>query len=127
MTISPRQARDKQRESTQKESGCVFLQAMTHCDGINATASVRKTASFFEVSLCLSRACLGKMIVFIYKWLKNAVRFSQEPIDCDAALVSAGFDPDMDIIDVLMNMLWTNLIFRVLAVRCIAFGPTSSL
>jgi hypothetical protein len=91
MTISPRQARDKQRESTQKESGCVFLQAMTHCDGI------------------------------------NAVRFSQEPIDCDAALVSAGFDPDMDIIDVLMNMLWTNLIFRVLAVRCIAFGPTSSL
>ena len=34
---------------------------------------VRKTASFFEFSLCLSRACLGKMIVFIYKWLKNAV------------------------------------------------------
>eukprot|EP01046_Picozoa_sp_COSAG06_P024130 COSAG06_NODE_1950_length_7997_cov_37.784882_8_plen_178_part_00 len=34
---------------------------------------VRKTASFFEVSLCLSRACLGKMIVFIYKWLKKAV------------------------------------------------------
>jgi hypothetical protein len=26
---------------------------------------VRKTASFFEFSLCLSRACLGKMIVFI--------------------------------------------------------------
>ena len=25
---------------------------------------------FFLVSLCLSRACLGKMIVFIYKWLK---------------------------------------------------------
>ena len=24
---------------------------------------VRKTASFFEFSLCLSRACLGKMIV----------------------------------------------------------------
>jgi hypothetical protein len=34
---------------------------------------VRKTASFFEFSLCLSRACLGKMIVFIYKLLKNAV------------------------------------------------------
>jgi hypothetical protein len=31
---------------------------------------VRKT-SFFEFSLCLSRACLGKMIVFIYKWLKK--------------------------------------------------------
>jgi hypothetical protein len=35
-------------------------------------ASVRKT-SFFEFSLCLSRACLGKMIVFIYKWLQKAV------------------------------------------------------
>jgi hypothetical protein len=28
---------------------------------------------FFEFSLCLSRACLGKMFVFMYKWLKNAV------------------------------------------------------
>jgi hypothetical protein len=35
-------------------------------------ARCEKTASFFEFSLCLSRACLGKMIVFIYKWLKNA-------------------------------------------------------
>jgi hypothetical protein len=35
--------------------------------------SVRKAASSFEFSLCLSRACLGKMIVCIYKWLKNAV------------------------------------------------------
>jgi hypothetical protein len=39
----------------------------------DSTVKVRKTASFFEFSLCLSRACLGKMIVFIYKWLKNAV------------------------------------------------------
>jgi hypothetical protein len=30
---------------------------------------VRKTASVFEFSLCLSRACLGKTIV----WRKNAV------------------------------------------------------
>jgi hypothetical protein len=35
--------------------------------------AVRKTASFFEFSLCLSRACLGKMIVFICKWRENAV------------------------------------------------------
>jgi hypothetical protein len=28
-----------------------------------SAAKVRKTASFFEFSLCLSRACLGKMIV----------------------------------------------------------------
>ena len=26
---------------------------------------------FLEFFLCLSRACLGKMYVFIYKWLKN--------------------------------------------------------
>ena len=26
---------------------------------------------FLEFSLCLSRACLGKMIVFRYKWLKK--------------------------------------------------------
>jgi hypothetical protein len=29
--------------------------------------------AFFEFSLCLSRACLGKMIVFTFKWRKNAV------------------------------------------------------
>jgi hypothetical protein len=38
-----------------------------------AVALVRKAASVFEFSLCLSRACLGKMFVFIYKWRKNAV------------------------------------------------------
>ena len=27
--------------------------------------------SFFEFFLCLSRACLGKIIIFIYKWLKK--------------------------------------------------------
>ena len=49
------------------------------------TARVRKTASFLEFSLCLSRACLGKMIVFIYKWLKNAVfrrRDAERPRSC---------------------------------------------
>jgi hypothetical protein len=34
---------------------------------------LRKNGLFFEFSLCLSRACLGKMIVFIYKWLKTTV------------------------------------------------------
>eukprot|EP01046_Picozoa_sp_COSAG06_P008785 COSAG06_NODE_449_length_15623_cov_50.097204_3_plen_171_part_00 len=42
-------------------------------DSCGAACSVRKTASFFEFSLCLSRTCLGKMIVFIYKWRKNTV------------------------------------------------------
>jgi hypothetical protein len=40
---------------------------------VHSTGTVGKTASFFEFSLCLSRACLGKMFVFIYKWRKNAV------------------------------------------------------
>jgi hypothetical protein len=30
-----------------------------------------ETPLFFEFSLCLSRACLGKIIIFIYKWRKN--------------------------------------------------------
>jgi hypothetical protein len=33
----------------------------------------QKKKRIFVFFLCLSRACLGKMIVFIYKWLKNAV------------------------------------------------------
>jgi len=31
----------------------------------------KKRHSFFECSLCLFRACLGKMIVYIYKWRKK--------------------------------------------------------
>jgi hypothetical protein len=46
-----------------------FLERGIPCGGLE----VGKTASFFEFSLCLSRACLGKMFVFIYKWLKNAI------------------------------------------------------
>ena len=36
-------------------------------------AQASRKRAFFEFSPCLSRACLGKMIVFIHKWLKNAV------------------------------------------------------
>ena len=32
--------------------------------------NTRKPGPVFEFPLCLSRACLGKMIVFICKWLK---------------------------------------------------------
>ena len=35
-------------------------------------ATARKRHSFFSVSLCLSRACLGKMITFAIKWRKNS-------------------------------------------------------
>ena len=34
-------------------------------------APPEKMAAFFEFSLCLSRACLGKKIALIYKWLKT--------------------------------------------------------
>eukprot|EP01046_Picozoa_sp_COSAG06_P042985 COSAG06_NODE_5561_length_3401_cov_2306.993640_2_plen_162_part_00 len=37
--------------------------------------TVRKTASFVEFFLCLSRACLGKTIVLMYKWLKKCLFF----------------------------------------------------
>jgi hypothetical protein len=33
--------------------------------------NTRKPGPVFEFPLCLSRACLGKMITFIYKWLKK--------------------------------------------------------
>ena len=36
------------------------------------TAEVGKTV-FFEFSLCLSRACLGKVFFAIFKWLKKTV------------------------------------------------------
>jgi hypothetical protein len=32
---------------------------------------LRENGTFFELSLCSSRACLGKMLIFIYKWLKK--------------------------------------------------------
>jgi len=38
-----------------------------------------------------------------------------EPVDCDMALLNAGFDPTMTFMDVIWNMVWTNLIFRVIA------------
>ena len=36
----------------------------------------RKCRLFLELSLCLSRACLGKKMIFIYKWRKKC-RFSR--------------------------------------------------
>jgi hypothetical protein len=32
---------------------------------------LRENGTFLEFSLCSSRACLGKMLIFIYKWLKK--------------------------------------------------------
>ena len=47
-------------------------------------SSLRKTPLFFEFSLCLSRACLGKMMHFIYKWLRKW-RFSHRSVGCGVA------------------------------------------
>ena len=42
-----------------------------HCAPRLPRPNPGKTALFFEFSLCLSRACLGKIMHFIYKWLKK--------------------------------------------------------
>jgi hypothetical protein len=39
--------------------------------GTSARKTEEDTPLFFEFSLCLSRVCLGKMIVYMYKWLKK--------------------------------------------------------
>jgi hypothetical protein len=55
------------------------------CDDVNVTGSLHQVKTvFFEFSLCLSRACLGKMFVYIYKWLKKTVfrRASWRAVGC---------------------------------------------
>ena len=49
---------EKEAHSTPKCVGWTWA-----CPGMQGPKPVRKSASFFEFSLCLSRACLGKMIV----------------------------------------------------------------
>eukprot|EP01046_Picozoa_sp_COSAG06_P019227 COSAG06_NODE_1364_length_9696_cov_14.104929_7_plen_92_part_00 len=44
-----------------------FLTSLLECE------ILRENGTFFEFSLCLSRACLGKIIIFIYKWRKKTV------------------------------------------------------
>eukprot|EP01046_Picozoa_sp_COSAG06_P012596 COSAG06_NODE_745_length_12649_cov_128.650916_3_plen_94_part_00 len=47
-----------------------MLRTSTPSRQLNSTTP-GKTALFFGFSLCLSRACLGKIMHFIYKWLKK--------------------------------------------------------
>ena len=51
-----------------------------HCASVLSTPSVprgppsdaaKKTVFFGVFNVCLSRACLGRMIIYIYKWLKK--------------------------------------------------------
>jgi hypothetical protein len=55
-----------------KVGSAAYGGATTLCED-EKKKGVKVPACFVEFSLCLSRACLGKMIVFIYKWLKNTV------------------------------------------------------
>jgi hypothetical protein len=40
-------------------------------DQLRRVETLRENGTFFEFSLCSSRACLGKIMHFIYKWLKK--------------------------------------------------------
>ena len=78
---------------------------------------VRKTASsVFELSLCLSRACLGKMFVLIYKWLKNAV-FSQASDHYPSRISS-----DTSILDLVLYLVahtHVNVVCTLTALLCV--------
>jgi len=45
--------------------------AIAACLGPGAVACLMNSDTFLEFSLCLSRACLGKIMHFIYKWRKK--------------------------------------------------------
>ena len=45
--------------------------------GRQGAAGPKETPLFFEFSLCLSRACLGQMMHFIYKWREKWRSFTQ--------------------------------------------------
>ena len=47
-----------------------FILALCRC---RCGDSAIRTRSFFEFSLCLSRACLGKIIIYINEWLRKIV------------------------------------------------------
>ena len=65
--------------ATESRVVCVDLERRSGFDAFLSAFEVRRrgslaafyiqTPSIFEFSLCLSQACLGKMIVFIHKWL----------------------------------------------------------
>ena len=73
--ILPRQARDKHRESTQKRR-------FPHRRTLRTCKKTHHRSFLSAFPMCLSRACLGEMIVFIHKWLKRngALRTSRQSI-----------------------------------------------
>ena len=49
-------------------------------DGLHQLPAEGKRHFFFEFSLCLSRACLGKIMNFIYKWRKKCRFLAWPPL-----------------------------------------------
>ena len=52
--------------------------------------ALRKNGLVIEFSLRLSRACLGKMFIFIYKWLKKTVLTHHDLVVCPNHVVKTG-------------------------------------
>ena len=79
--VLPRQARDTHQKGRKKTYPCVVLppasaaallkQAGDGCIFREERDVLCETPLFFEFSLCLFRACLGKMVHFLYKWRKK--------------------------------------------------------
>eukprot|EP01046_Picozoa_sp_COSAG06_P034133 COSAG06_NODE_3548_length_5199_cov_166.747059_4_plen_118_part_00 len=60
------QEQEEEEEQEQEEEGRRAAPTCRSC-----ARRPWENGTFFEFSLCLSRACLGKMLIFIYKWLKK--------------------------------------------------------
>jgi hypothetical protein len=74
--IVPRHARDSRRSGqslSERVTGLYNDMHHQNTQGASRPNRCEKRHLFLSLSLCLSRACLGKMIVFIYKLLQNGV------------------------------------------------------
>ena len=73
------------RESLETAEGPGQWVVVCHSGSTRTDASVEhdfapeEKRSFFEFSPSFPRACLGKKIVFIYKWLKSMTVFALAP------------------------------------------------
>jgi hypothetical protein len=67
-----------------RQSHYVSDEGLSECQLVTSPAppALRKHGLLFEVSLCLSRACLGKMFVFKYKWLQTIVFTHRQSLCC---------------------------------------------
>jgi hypothetical protein len=74
--VSPRSASVATAAASLAHTAGGLCGVSNRCGQRCEVAVLRKTHLFFELPLCLSRACLGKMIIFIMKRL-NKRRFSR--------------------------------------------------